>query len=137
MSNSNITMCRVTAVFTLSLMCCIPLSCSDSRQPYLVVAEKFARTLHDFTENPTPRNQSRVKTLSSDYTAQLVADKIWVERLLVHGKFEYQYVRDSLSADKMRAYVWYVNGSQAMPRKEFVLTLRQSLSGWIVDMPIM
>lgn len=137
MSNSNITMCRVATVFLLSLMCCTSPSCSDNRPPYLVVAEKFAETLHDFTEDPTPKNQSRVKTLSSDYTAQLVTNEVWIERLKVRGEFKYQYVRDSLSADKMRAYVWYVNGSQAMPRKEFVLTLRQSLSGWIVDMPIM
>lgn len=130
-------MCRVVAVFSLSVICCISLSCSESRPPYLVVAEKFAETLHDFTEDPTPKNHSRIKALASNYTAQLVTNEVWVERLKVRGEFKYQYVRDSLSADKMRAYVWYVNGSQATPRREFVLTLRQSLSGWIVDMPIM
>lgn len=137
MKISNIAMYWGASKFLLLLICCMCVSCNDDRPPYLGVAEKFANALHEFTENPTSKNQAKVQNLASHYTAQLIMREAWVDRLRIEGPFEYVYVRDSLSADRMRAYVWYSNEAYDPPRRLYMLVLRQSLDGWVVDLPIM
>lgn len=111
-------------------------SCQSQRPDYQTVAEDFAQTLHQYVEHPTHKNQTKLKQTASTYTVQAISNGQWLTNLTQKGAFEYSFLRDSMSKDKMRVYVWYTNGALPSEGTIFRIILRRTLDGWLVDMPI-
>lgn len=114
--------------------------CSSSRSTYHAIAEQWAISLNKYIENPTNGNHQKLKSICSDYTGSLIKNEKWLDTFCSKPtgvKFKYQFIKDSLSSDKTRAYVWYRNENDRKSNKLRKIALRQSLNGWVVDMPLM
>lgn len=111
-------------------------SCGPQRPEHQVIAQEFAETLHNYIEHPTHRNQMKLEKTASHYTVQLASDSAWIAPLAVHGDFEYGFLRDSVDKDNLRAYVWYMNLAQPGKRVYYRVSLRRTLTSWVVDLPL-
>lgn len=112
------------------------MGCSVNQKEHLQVARSFAEQLNLYLNEPSEENKKKLADYCSSYTYSLAQNPLWAKRIVPEGTLLYAFVSDSLSHDKMRAYVWFTNQNQAPEAPIYCLELRQSLDGWVVDMPL-
>lgn len=110
-------------------------ACSVDRSEHRQVAKSFVEQLNQCLNEPSEANQNKLTQYCSSYTYSLSQNSVWAMRVVSAGPFRYMFVGDSLSCDKMKAYVWFSNALQPDFNSP-CLELRQSLDGWVVDMPL-
>lgn len=118
------------------------IGCTPHQSTYNAIAEQWAISLNKYIENPTRGNHQKLKSICSDYTGSLIKNEKWLETFCCKAngtKFKYQFIKDSLSNDKTKAYVWYrdENDTNTKYDRAMKITLQQSINGWVVDMPLM
>lgn len=111
-------------------------ACASNRMDHREVAQKFVNSFHKYAYEAKSQQHGQLAKISSDYTLELIKLPNVKKSLIPDGEFKYIFVKDSITPDKMRSFVWYTNGLQEEPRTIYRLPLRQSLKGWIVDLPI-
>ena len=111
-------------------------SCSIDRAEHREVARSFVEQLNRCLDEPSDANREKLADFCSAYTLSLSQNPSWAMRVVPAGTFRYAFVSDSLSHDKMKAFVWFSNAAQGPDAPVYCVELRQSLGGWVVDMPL-
>lgn len=119
-------------ILALLLIC----ACGNSREDHREVARTFVYSFHKYVSESKSYDYSKLVEISSDYTLELIESPETRKTLILGENFKYVFIRDSITPDKMRAFVWYANELQVGQKTVCRLPLRQSLHGWIVDLPI-
>lgn len=124
---------KLVLVFCVSVLI---INCSARKETYQEVAKKYIIALSAYIAEQTQDGYDNLSELTSQYTMQLILREVRRSSCTESKVVEYEFVRDSISSDEMWAWVWYENKVDTASVSVMKVQLRQSLSGWVVDQPI-